>query len=425
VFLVSYFLQYNRYLNVCGIVVVLAIAYFFSRHKKHINYALVLKALALQFTIGFFTLKTAMGIFVVERCAACVSQLYLFAQEGSGFLFGKLLNAQGPWEFIFAFQVLPVIIFFGAFMGVLFHFNIIQSVVWLLNKIVQPILGTTGAETLCAIANSFLGQTEAPLLIRHYLHAVTKSEMLVVMVSGMATISGAILVVYAGMGVPAAHLLASSVMSIPASIMIAKILYPETEKPMSSEDDAVAATTIEASGNIFDAIASGTSDGLQLSLNVGAMLIAFLGLLALVNALLGCGCVLVQMVLVQCGSDMQVPVLSIEYIFSFLFAPFGYLLGFEGSEALQVGQLIGTKIAVNELIAYSSLVKMGLSERATMITTYALCGFSNFSCIGIQIGGIGALVPQKRAWLTQLGLYAVLGGALSNILSALVAGILL
>jgi CNT family concentrative nucleoside transporter len=405
----EYLLQYNRYMNLLGILVILGIAFLFSKHKSRVNLRLVLTGILLQLLIGFCVLRTDAGHWVLDKISYYVSELYQFADKGSHFVFGELIHQEGPWGFIFAVKVLPIIIFFGALMAVLFHFNVIQRVVGLINFFIRPLLGTSGAETLCAISNSFLGQTEAPLLIRHYLADMTRSEMLVVMVSGMATISGAILVVYAAMGVPVAHLLASSVMSIPASIVIAKILLPETEKAKTGDGEGLEVTPSVHTENVFDALSAGTSDGLSLALNVGAMLISFLALLALINALLGA----------------IYPALSLQYIFAYLFAPFGYLLGFTGTDALAAGQLIGTKVAVNELIAYGEMVKMNLSERATDILTYALCGFSNFSCIGIQIGGIGALVPSKRQWLTQLGLYAVLGGALSNLMCAMMAGLLL
>jgi len=408
-FVLDYFLQYNRYMNLLGILVILGIAFLFSRHKSRVNLRLVATGILMQLLIGFAVLRTDAGRWCVEKVSFGISKLYLFADQGSGFVFGNLIQADSPWGFIFAVKVLPIIIFFGALMAVLFHFNIIQRVVGAVNYVICPILGTSGAETLCAISNSFLGQTEAPLLIRHYLADMTRSEILVVMVSGMATISGAILVVYAAMGVPASHLLASSVMSIPAAIVIAKILLPETEKAKTSGGEGLEVTPSVHTENVFDALSSGTSDGLSLALNVGAMLISFLAILALINALLGA----------------IYPDLSLQFIFAYLFAPFGYLLGFTGNDALAAGQLIGTKVAVNELIAYGEMVKMNLSERANDIMTYALCGFSNFSCIGIQIGGIGALVPSKRQWLTQLGLYAVLGGALSNLLCAMMAGLLL
>ncbi len=404
--LIDYLLQYNRYCNLVGIIAVLMIAYLFSFHRSRINYRLVIGGLFLQFIIGFFMLRMNVGQYCVGKIADGVTYLYTFADAGSRFVFGSLVDASGPWGFIFAIKVLPVIIFFGAFMALLFYLGIVQRVVFALNYVVQPLLGTSGAETLCAIANSFLGQTEAPLLIRHYLKKMTKSEILVVMVSGMGTISGAILVVFAAMGVPVEHLLTASMMAIPSTLIIAKILLPETEK--SETVDATTMSMQSESANVFDAVSSGTIDGLYLALNVGAMLISFIALLAFMNAILGA----------MFG-------ITLNTIFSYLFSPFGFLFGFEYKEAMAIGQLIGTKITVNELIAYGEMLSMNLSERAMNIVTYALCGFSNFSCIGIQIGGIGALVPEKRKWLTELGLYAVLGGTLANLLSALIAGLLL
>ena len=404
--MLGYLLEYNRYCNIAGIFVILAIAYFFSQHRSRISHRLVFNGILLQFIIGFFVLKTAVGQYCVNKLADGVTQLYLFADEGSGMVFGKLIDPSGPWGQLFAFKVLPVIIFFGALMSLLFYFGIVQRVVMVINYMVRPILGTTGPETLCAISNSFLGQTEAPLLIRHYLKRMTKSEMLVVMVSGMGTVSGAILAVFVAWGIPAVHLLTASMMAIPGTLVIAKILLPETSK--AAEDADAQVTMKSESANAFDAISSGTSDGLQLALNVGAMLISFLALIALINAFLG-----------------YFIGMSLNVLFGYLFSPFGYLFGFDGAEAMAIGELLGIKVAANELIAYGEMLKMNLSDRAVNIVTYALCGFSNFSCIGIQIGGIGALVPERRAWLAELGLYAVLGGMLSNQLSAMVAGLLL
>jgi CNT family concentrative nucleoside transporter len=423
--LLTYLLEYNRYFNLIGIVVILGIAAAFSQQRSKINIRLVLHALLLQFVIALVMLKTSFGQAFIGKIAYYVGKMYQFADQGAGFVFGNLVNPQSPWGFIFAVKVLPVIIFFGSVTALLFHWGIIQFIVSGINAVIRPLLGTSGAETLCASANSFLGQTEAPLLVRNYLKNMTKSEMLVVMVSGMATISGSILVVFAAMGVPAQHMLAASVMAIPASIMIAKILLPETVEHTKTEGGAeikLEATT----NNALEAIANGTSDGLSLAVNVAAMLIAFLALLAMLNYGLQFGAYKINHVLSYFGFAARLPdELSIELIFAYLFAPFGYLLGFSGNEALAAGQLVGTKVAVNELIAYGQMVKMQLSDRTRDIMTYALCGFSNFSCIGIQIGGIGALVPERRAWLTELGLYAVLGGALANLLSAMMAGLLL
>lgn len=421
--LLSYLVEYNRYMNLLGVFVILFIAFLFSKKRNAINYRLVASALVLQCAIGFAILRTTLGQQVVGYVAHGVNRLYQFAEVGSGFIFGNLAKADGPWGFIFGIKVLPIIIFFGALMALLFHLGVVQLFVRGISFVVRPILGTSGAETLCAISNSFLGQTEAPLLVRPYLKNMTKSEMLVVMVSGMATISGAILAVFAAMGVPAEHLLTSSVMAIPASLLIAKILLPETEKTQTAGDAPI--TFEKSTNNVIDAVSAGTSDGMYLALNVGAMLISFLSLLALINFFLGWGTEYINALFSFLGLAIKLPLLTLNLIFAYVFAPFGYLLGLEGAEALQAGALLGTKVAVNELIAYGEMVTMNLSPRAEALITYALCGFSNFSCIGIQVGGIGALVPEKRSWLCELGLYAVLGGALSNLLSAMIAGLLL
>ncbi len=403
----AYLLEYNRYCNILGIFTILSIAWLFSRKKSAINYRLVFNALIMQFVIAFFVLRTSVGQFVVGKIADLVNIMYECADSGSVFLFGNLADPSKPWGFVFAIKVLPIIIFFGALMSLLFHWGVVQRLVYVISLMVRPILGTSGSETLCAISNSFLGQTEAPLLVKNYLKGMTRSEMLVVMISGMGTISGAILAVFAAMGVPVAHLLSASMMAIPGTILISKILYPQLEKSQTAA--GVPFNEECETKNVFDAISTGTTDGLQLALNVGAMLIAFLSLLALINS----------------GLAYLYTGLSLATIFSYVFAPFGYLLGFTGQEALKAGELLGTKVTINELIAYSQMMQMQLSDRAVSILTYALCGFSNFSCIGIQIGGIGSLVPEKRQWLCEFGLLTVLGGSLSNLLSAMVAGLLL
>lgn len=411
--LIDYLVEYNRYLNLVGIVVILGIAWLCSHNRSAINLKTIGASFFLHITLAFFVLRTEIGLKIIGWVADIVGQLYGAAESGIQFVFGSLAQTSGPWGFIFAIKVLPIIIFFGAFMSLLFHWGLVQKAVGGVNYCLQPLLGTSGAETLCAIANSFLGQTEAPLLIKHYIKDMTKSEIMVVMVSGMGSISGAILVVYAAIGVPVVHLLSASVMAVPATILIAKILYPETEQPATG---AGARVELESStANVLDAISLGASDGLQLALNVAAMLIAFIALIGLINSTLGFFCV--QLGFASC--------ITLQTIFGFVFAPFGWLLGLQGSEITSAGELIGIKVAVNELVAYTQMVAMNLSPRAVALLTYALCGFSNFSCIGIQIGGIGALAPSKRAVLSELGFKAVLGGTLANLLSAMVVGLLL
>lgn len=419
----DYFIEHNRYLNVIGIVVILGCAWLLSRKRSAVNFQLVFSGLIMQFAIAFFVLKTAIGYRMVSAVADGISKLYQFAQAGSSFVFGNLTNAQGPWGFIFAVNVLPIIVFFGALMALLFHLGVIQLLVQGISFVVRPLLGTSGAETLCAVSNSFLGQTESPLVVRNYLEKMTHSEMLVVMVSGMATVSGSILVVYATMGIPAQHLLVASVMAVPGSIVIAKILWPETEKAQTAKGAQV--TFEKSTSTMLGSVSQGTTDGLYLALNVGAMLIAFLALIALANSVLELIGVGLNTALEALGNTRELPALNLNLLFSYIFAPFAYLLGFTGSQALIVGDILGTKITVNELVAYGQMIKCSLPERTIAILTYALCGFANFSSIGIQIGGIGALVPSRKQMLSELGFLALIGGSLSNLLSATIAALLL
>lgn len=414
----NYLFEFNRIYAVFGICTILGIAAIFSNNRAHINFKLVSTGLLMHFVIALVVLKTYVGQAFVGYLAHLISKIYMSADKGIAFVFGKLTVIQAPSDFIFAVKVLPVIIFFGALMSLLFYLGVVQKLVALISFVLRPLLGTSGAETLCAVANSFLGQTEAPLLIKNYLPGMTKSEFLVVMVSGMGSISGAILAVFSGMGVPAKHLLAASVMSIPASIIIAKILYPETE--VSQTADGAKIEFKSPNSNMIDAISQGTIDGLHLALNVGAMLITFLALIHMINGFLSFSVNKVGQIL-----GYSLGTLSLDKIFGWICLPFGWLFGFTGHEAFASGELIGTKVAINELVAYNKLVAMQLSERTTAILTYALCGFSNFSCIGIQIGGIGVLAPERRAWLSEFGMKAVLGGALANLLSAMVASLLL
>ncbi len=419
----AYFMEYNRYMNVIGIAVLILLAYLFSNNRSKIDGKLVRNGLLLQAALAVFVLKTTVGFTIFNSISSGIRNLYNFAEVGINFVFGSLADPSGPWGVVFAIRVLPIIVFFGAFTSLLFYCGIIQRVVACFTYVIRPVLGTSGAETLCAVANSFLGQTEAPLLIKHYLKDMTRSEMMVVMTSGFATVSGSLLAVYASMGVPSLHMLAASVMAIPGSIVMAKILYPETEKSKMTEK--AQAQVVSNSANVLDAISSGTTDGMYLALNVGAMLISFLGLIALVNALLGgfstCG----NYMLLLLGCAWELPVLNLNLIFSYLFAPISYLMGFVGQEALAVGNLLGIKVTANEFIAFNTMISMPLSIRTQAILAYALCSFANFSCIGIQIGGIGVLVPEKRVWLSELGLRAVFAATLANLMSALIAGLLI
>jgi len=421
--MLMYFMQYNRYMNIIGIAIMVSIAYLCSNNRDKIDRKLVVNGLLLQTFLAIFILKTSIGFTIFNTISLGINNLYKFAETGINFIFGNLANPAGPWGVVFAIRVLPIIVFFGALTSLLFYLGIIQRVVWCLTYIIRPILGTSGAETLCAVANSFLGQTEAPLLIKHYLQHVTRSEMMVVMASGFATVSGSLLAVYASMGVPALHMLAASIMAIPGSIVMSKILYPETERSKTVDKSEIQVSS--GAANILDAISMGTTDGLYLALNVGAMLISFLGLMALTNAILGCLSDSINYGWSFIGSGSLIFDLNLNSIFSYLFSPIAYLMGFVGQQALHVGNLLGIKLTANEFIAFNTMLTMQLDARTQAILAYALCSFANFSCIGIQIGGIGVLVPNKRIWLSELGLRAILAATLANITSALIAGLLI
>lgn len=409
-------------LPLLGIAVVCLLGYVASERRAHISYTQLAKALMLQVVLALITLKTTVGVTVLRSISGVVEALYVAADKGSTFVFGALATPQAPWGFIFAFRVLPIIVFFGALMNLLFYLGIIQRVVNLVGRVLSPFLGIGPAEGLCAIANSFLGQTEAPLLIRHYIGRMTRSELFVVMVSGMGTLSGGILAVYGALGIPLNHLLAASVMAIPATIFMAKLVVP-------AERGVVRAAHAEAvtggASNMLDALASGTSDGLMLALNVGAMLVAFIALIGAVNSLLGWVCLNGDYLCTLLNLGCRVPCLSLETILAWFGLPFAYLMGLTGSDAESAAQVLGLKVCVNEMIAYMTLLAQPMSDRAFIIMTYALAGFSNFSCIGIQLGGIGSLVPEKKKELASLGFKAVFAAAGANLISACIVSLLL
>lgn len=403
-FMYEWLMRDNHYMSLIGIASILGFAYLCSSQRKAIKLRLVLTALAMQAIMATFILKTAIGRDIFTSISHGVEAVYKFADQGCSFVFGNLADASGPWGFVFAIKVLPIIIFFGALMGLLFHLGVVQILVKIIAKIIRPLLGTSGAETLSVAANSVLGQTEAPLLIKNYLPRMTDSEITTVMVSGMAHLSGSILAVYGLMGVPIIHLLSASIMAIPGAILISKMLTPETQVPetMGGQDMRIPRQT----NNVLDAISAGTSDGLSLAVNVGAMLIAFISLMALINAVL-----------------VGLTGFTLNAVFAKLFYGVAYLIGIPAADCETAGTLLGQKLVINEFVAYGNMIKESISPRTVAIMTYALAGFSNFSCIGIQIGGIGAICPEKRQTLTRLGMRALLGGTLTNLLNAAIASL--
>ena len=402
----SYFVKDNHYISLIGIAVFLFTAFLFSSNKRKINYARALSALGLQFALAFFVLNTEVGQKAFASLANGFSKLYSFADAGIRFIFGNLVDTTGSWGFIFAVKVVPIIIFFGALMSLFFHLGVIQFIVKILSFLLRPILGASGAETLCAAGNSMLGPTEAPLLIKKYLKGMTDSEMLVVMVSGMCTLQAGVLAVYGSMGVPMIHLLTASVMSIPGAIVVSKILLPETKTPETAAGNSIEMKKDTA--NMLDAISTGTSDGLKLAANVAAMLLAFISLMAMADYFLA----------MFTGYDLNA-------VFAILFSKVAYLLGIGQADRAVAGTLLGQKLVINEFVAYANFVKVTLADRARIILTYALCGFANFSVVGILIGGVGSLAPNKRSFLTKFGLKALLGATLVNLLNAAIAGLLI
>ncbi|MCF7799685.1 hypothetical protein K9L05_02635 [Candidatus Babeliales bacterium] len=404
--IINYFTQNNHILSFLGILLFLFTAFIFSNNKRKINWLKILNAFIMQVILAFFILKTQIGSRIFMILADIFVLLYKFADSGIGFLFGSLANQSDSWGFIFVIKVLPVLIFLSSLMSIMFHFGVIQFLVKIISYTIRPILGTSGVETLCVAANSMVGPTGAPLLVKKYIKHLTKSEIMVLMVSGMATINAASLAIYGSMGVSILHMLVASIMSIPGVLLISKILVPETESPQT-----VAGNKIEMprdSSNVLDAITIGAIDGLKLAASVSAILLAFISLMAMTDYIL-----------------LNTIGYSLNFIFSKIFYQIATLLGVEVQDRAVAGALLGQKLVINEFIAYAAFVKSALSEHSRIILTYALCGFSNFSVIGMLIGAIAVLAPEKRTILTKLGLRALLGATLVNLLNAAIASLLI
>jgi CNT family concentrative nucleoside transporter len=398
----------HRYIGVLGLLLILLVAFVFSSNRRQISLRVVVWGLLLQFAFALLVMKTTVGVAVLAWISAVVTEGLNKADAGSNFVFGRLAD-QESMGFIFAFKALPTIIYISSFFTVLYYLGILQKIVLVMAKLMVRTMGTSGAESLSTAANVFMGQTEAPIVVMPYVPAMTHSEMLTLMIGGMATLSGGVMAAYITMGVQAKFLLAASVMNAPAAILISKMLVPETGAPLTRGE--VKLTVERTDVNLIDAAARGAGAGLQLALNVGAMLIAFLSLIALVNW------------------PLQSFGLSLEQIFSWIFSPLAFVMGVPWDEAGRVGSLFGQKLVLNEFVAYLELSKLqaspaALSARSELVTTYALCGFANLGSIGIQIGGIGGLAPTRKQDLAKLGLRAVLGGSLATFMTATIAGLI-
>jgi concentrative nucleoside transporter, CNT family len=408
----------GRFVGVLGLITILGLAYIFSTDRKAIRLSTVLWGFGLQFGFALFVLRFGAGRRIFEIAGYYVNLLLSYAFVGSQFVFGELGMKDSPQHFIFAFQVLPTIIFIAAFFALLYHIGVMQVLIRGAAWVMTRIMGASGAESLNVAASIFMGQTEAPLTIRPFLNKLTKSELMCVMTSGMAHVSGGIMAAYIAFGIKADHLLEAVIMTAPGTLLMAKMLVPETEVPLTA--GRVEMPPMEKEVNFLGAISRGTVDGLHLALNVGAMLISFLAMLALVNAILGGTHNWLA------GHHIVWFPSSLQQIFGWVFAPLAWVIGIPWKDCAAIGNLLGTRMVVNEVVAFQQLGSMQglLDPRSVRIATFALCGFANFSSIGIQIGGIGALAPEQRGNLARFGIRAMLAGTMANLMSASFVGIL-
>jgi CNT family concentrative nucleoside transporter len=403
----------GRLTGVLGIAAILGMAYLFSTNRRAIKLKTIAWGLGLQLALGLFVLRVPAGQVLFGTLGNAAKHLLDFSYVGSTFVFGEIGKADSSLGLIFAFQVLPTIIFIAAFFAVLYHIGVMQIVIRAAAWVMTVIMGASGAESLNVAASIFMGQTEAPLTIRPFLPKLTKSELMTVMTSGMAHISGGMMAAYIRVGgADAKSLLTAVIMTAPGTLLMAKMLVPETEQPLTAGRVQMPAT--EKESNVLGAIARGTVDGLHLALNVGAMLIVFLALLALLNAMMG-----------WVHIHISWFPYSLQEVLGWLFSPVAWLIGIPWRDASTIGNLLGTRMVLNEFVAFAQLgtMKGSLDPRSFTIATFALCGFANFSSIGIQIGGIGALAPEQRDQLAKFGIRAMLAGTMANLISASIVGI--
>jgi len=412
----------GRLTGVLGILSILLAAYLFSTNRKAIRIRTVVIGLTLQVVFAVLVLRVGWGERVIAVAGDAVTRLLGYSYAGSEFVFGPLGAKASKYGFFFAFQILPIIIFIAAFFAILYHYGVMQFIIRQLAKVMMRFMGASGAESMDVAASIFMGITEAPLTIRPYLPQLTQSELMVIMTAGMAHISGAVMGAYIAFGIDARHLLAAVIMTAPGTILIAKMLVPETETPLTAGTTKLDDFQFESKdSNVLDAAVKGTTDGLRLALNVAAMLISFLALIALVDGVLG------GVHHFLAGHGMPWFPAKLESIFGLIFAPVAWLIGVPWRDCPAVGDLLGTRMVLNELVAYTKLAgeRAVLDPRSFTIATFALCGFANLSSIGIQIGGLSALAPSRRHDLARLGFRAMLAGTMANLMSACIVGILL
>jgi len=413
-------------MSLVGVVTLLAIGFLLSNNKKAINLRTVGGALAIQAAFGGFVLYVPVGKDILKSVSDAVSSVIGYAQNGISFLFGDLANFK--LGFIFAVNVLPVIVFFSSLIAVLYYLGVMQWVIRIIGGALQKALGTSRTESMSATANIFVGQTEAPLVVRPFIPTMTQSELFAIMVGGLASIAGSVLAGYAQMGVPIEYLVAASFMAAPGGLLMAKLMHPETEAAKNDMDELP--EDPDKPANVLDAAAAGASSGMHLALNVGAMLLAFVGLIAMINGIIG-----------GVGGWFGVEGLTLELILGYIFMPLAFLIGVPWNEALVAGSFIGQKIVVNEFVAYLNFAPylkdiadgglvvaetgLAMTDRTKAIISFALCGFANLSSIAILLGGLGAMAPNRRHDLAKMGIRAVIAGSLANLMSATLAGLFL
>ncbi len=409
----------HRLVGVLGLLTMMAVAYLISSNRRAIRLKTVAWGLGLQIVFAFLVLRWTFGQLIFQKAGAGVTWLLDFSYFGSQFLFGDLGKKGSSMGFFFAFQVLPTIIFIAAVFALLYYFGVMQAVIKVAAVVMTRLMGASGAESLNVAASIFMGQTEAPLTIRPYLPEVTKSELMTIMTSGMAHVSGGMMAAYIAYGIEAKHLLAAVIMTAPGTILLSKIIVPETEVPVTS--GRVEMAPLERDTNALGAISRGTIDGLNLAVNVGAMLVTFIALIYLVDGLFS-----VTHGFLFAHGIAWFPS-SVEQIFGYLFSPVAWVIGIPWKDCHTMGNLLGLRMVTNELVAFQRLgpLKDSMDPRSFTIATFALCGFANFSSIGIQIGGIGALAPNKKADLARLGIRAMAAGTMANLMSASIVGIML
>ena len=404
-----------RLTGLIGIVGIVGLAYLFSTNRKAVRPRTIAWGLGLQLVFAVIVLRWTFGQRIMSAAGDGVTKLLGYSAAGAQFVFGALGIPAPPVGFVFAFQVLPTIIFISAFFALLYYIGLMQLIIRFFAWLMKLTMGVSGVESLNVAASIFMGQTEAPLTIRPFLPECTRSELMTIMTAGMAHVSGGIMAAYIAFGVEAKHLLAAVIMTAPGTILMAKLLVPETEIPKTQGKVEMSEEDMHKDDNVLGAIARGTIDGGQLAFNVAIMLISFLALIALINGIFG-------------GIHRHAAFFpaSLESLLGHIFAPVAYAIGIPWHDAISVGNLLGTRMVINELVAYQALgaVKAALDPRSVTIATFALCGFANFSSIGIQIGGIGALAPNKRSELAKLGFRAMLAGTMANLMSASIVSLL-